>query len=413
VSAANGGLRLLEVDLQWPPEAYLCRKLEGLAARGLHVSVASRTGRRGQHPRLRGVRLVRLPAAGEGRGHMLFGAARDAIRLAVRRPAALRRLVAAARAGGGPASRWIGRLRDFLPVELARPDVVHFEWESAALGFLALFGACGRPVIVSSHGGIHLRPRIGDKRLVAAYPALFEQATAVHCVSGAVREAAARFGLERSKARVIRTAVDTAFFTPPADRCDAGERLRVVSVGFLAWHKGHDDALKAVALLAHDGVPVSLEVLGGEPPAGGVIPGDRARLLFLARELGLDGRVTWCGEVAQERVRESLRRADVLLQASLTEGLPNSLLEGMACGVPVVATDCGGVREAVEHGVEGLICPIRSPRALADALAAIYADPALARRMGEAGRARVEADFALGDQIDRFQSLYRELARAT
>jgi glycosyltransferase involved in cell wall biosynthesis len=77
----------------------------------------------------------------------------------------------------------------------------------------------------------------------------------------------------------------------------------------------------------------------------------------------------------------------------------------------VVATDCGGVREAVEHGVEGLVCPIRSPRALADALATLHGDRALARRMGAAGRARVEADFALPDQLDRFQSLYRELAR--
>ncbi len=67
------------------------------------------------------------------------------------------------------------------------------------------------------------------------------------------------------------------------------------------------------------------------------------------------------------------------------------------------------MREAVEHGVEGLVCPTRSPRALADALAALHADPALARRMGEAGRARVEAAFALPDQIAAWERLYDEV----
>ncbi len=157
-------------------------------------------------------------------------------------------------------------------------------------------------------------------------------------------------------------------------------------------------------------MPVSLEVLGDEPSVESIIPGDRARLRFLARELGLERHVIWRGAVSQELVRESLRRSDVLLQASWAEGLPNSVLEAMACGVPVVATDCGGVREAVEHGVEGLVCPTRSPRALADALAALHADRALARRMGAAGRVRAEAEFALPEQVDRFQSLYRELA---
>ncbi len=180
---------------------------------------------------------------------MLFGVACDAVRLAGRRPGALWRLVAAARGGGGPASTWLRRLRDYLPVELANPEVVHFEWESSALGFLPMFGAGRRPVVVSSHGGVQVRPRIGDQRLVTAYPELFERATAVHCVSEAVRDAAGAFGLDRSKARVIRTAVDTAFFTPAEGRDDAGQGLRVVSIGSLTWLKGHDDALEAVALL--------------------------------------------------------------------------------------------------------------------------------------------------------------------
>jgi glycosyltransferase involved in cell wall biosynthesis len=76
--------------------------------------------------------------------------------------------------------------------------------------------------------------------------------------------------------------------------------------------------------------------------------------------------------------------------------------------LPVVVTDCGGLREAVDDGVEGLVCPRRSPQALADALGSLR-DRTLARRMGEAGRKRVCAEFALERQIDSFRRLYDEV----
>ena len=107
-------------------------------------------------------------------------------------------------------------------------------------------------------------------------------------------------------------------------------------------------------------------------------------------------------------MRERLWASDVLLQASLSEGLPNTVLEAMACGLPVVVTDCGGLREAVDDGVEGLVCPRRSPQALADALGSLR-DRALARRMGEAGRKRVCAEFTLERQLESFRRLYDDV----
>ena len=105
-------------------------------------------------------------------------------------------------------------------------------------------------------------------------------------------------------------------------------------------------------------------------------------------------------------MRECVQQSDVLLQASLTEGLPNTVLEAMACALPVVVTDCGGIREAVNDGIEGFVCPRRSPEALAEALRTIWLDPERARRMGEAGRARVLAEFTLTQQIDSFVRFY-------
>ena len=284
--------------------------------------------------------------------------------------------------------------------------MVHFEWEGVAVDFLPLFEACRCPVVVSNHGGIHVRPKIGERRITSAYPAIFARAAAVHCVSEAVREEAVRFGLDRAKARVIHTAVDVDFFSPaPSDVRDP-EELRVIGVGRLTWQKGYDYALEAVASLVRAGVPVTYEILGGEPSAVTGKASDRGRLLYLIHELGLEGRVRLLGKVSQEMVRERLWASDALLQASLSEGLPNTVLEAMACALPVVVTDCGGVREAVEHGVEGLVCPRRSPQALADALGSLR-DRALARKLGEAGRARVVADFTLERQLESFRRLYR------
>jgi glycosyltransferase involved in cell wall biosynthesis len=412
VTDRRRGLLVLSLGLRWPPEDYLRRRLEGLAKRDLRIAVAAEAHCCDEGARLSGVDLIRLPRRDEARPLSLLAVVRDALLLGLRSPARLHRLLRAARGSAGRRTAWfetVRLLRSYLPVVLAQPDVVHVEWESAALGLLPLFDALGCPVVVSSHGGIHIRPKAGDTRLAAGYPVVFAKAAAIHCVSEAVRLEAARFGLDPDKARVIRTAVDTDYFTPAARAGAEPASLRVVGVGELHWIKGYDDAVKAMSLLESEGVRVSYEILGGEPPPGSGRPSDRSRLLYLVHELGLRGRVRLLGEVSQQTVRERLRGADVLLQASLSEGLPNTVLEAMACALPVVVTDCGGLREAVEHGVEGLVCPRRAPSELADALGAVR-DRTLARALGEAGRARVCAEFTLARQLDSFRRLYQELA---
>ena len=148
----------------------------------------------------------------------------------------------------------------------------------------------------------------------------------------------------------------------------------MLSVGTLHWIKNFEDGIRAVALLAADGIPVRYEIAGAEPPPGDAAkPSDRPKLLYLIRELGLEGRVELLGELSHEEVRDRMQASDVLLHPSLSEGIPNCVLEAMACELPVVVTDCGGMREAVTDGVEGFVCPPRDPGALAGAL-----EPALA-----------------------------------
>ena len=153
-------LHLLEVGLRWPPEAYLQRKLEGLAARGLRVTVAAEIDRGTTPQRVPGVELLRLSRGDEPRLVKAFWLIRDGLALALRDPRRLRRLLRAVRRPR--------LLRASLPLVLADADVVHFEWESTALDFLPLFEAYGSPIVVSSHGGINVRPQIGDARITKA-----------------------------------------------------------------------------------------------------------------------------------------------------------------------------------------------------------------------------------------------------
>jgi colanic acid/amylovoran biosynthesis glycosyltransferase len=376
------------------------RKLEALAARGLRVTVAAEIDHRSAQQGLRGVELIRLSHGDDSRLVKALGLVRDGLALALRRPRRLRRVLRAV--------RQLRLLRAALPLVRAEADIVHFEWESTALAFLPLFEVYGSPVVVSSHGGINIRPRMGDDRVAANYPLIFEKATAVHCVSEAILREATRHGLDPRKARVIHTAVDTDFFTP--GRTARGGQLRIVGVGELNWIKGYSDALEAIERLVSRGVPVSYDIIGGEPAGDRGKPSDRPRLLYLIHELGLRDRVRLLGELTQPEVRQHLQRSDVLLQASLAEGLPNAVLEAMACALPVVVTDCGGLREAVTDGVEGFVCPRRSPEALATALETLWRDPGLAGRMGEAGRARVLAEFTLPQQIESFVRFYESLS---
>ncbi|MBS1816590.1 MAG: glycosyltransferase [Acidobacteria bacterium] len=104
-----------------------------------------------------------------------------------------------------------------------------------------------------------------------------------------------------------------------------------------------------------------------------------------------------------------LASADVLVHPSLEEGFSNALLEGMAAGLPVVATDVGGNPEAVLDGKTGYLVPARDAAALAHAIGQVFSRPDLGRSMGEAGRRRVMQEFQLGTMIRRYEDLYLRL----
>lgn len=126
-----------------------------------------------------------------------------------------------------------------------------------------------------------------------------------------------------------------------------------------------------------------------------------------AQRAGVAGSVSFLGE--RRDVPSVLRDVDIYVQGSLWEGFPNAILEAMAAGLPVVATAVGGVPELVEDGETGVLVPPNDPRAMADVVLALIEDPDLARRLGEAGRQRVEEHFSAERVIQGHVELYRRL----
>ena len=138
----------------------------------------------------------------------------------------------------------------------------------------------------------------------------------------------------------------------------------------------------------------------------------RTALEALSRQLGLARRVAWRGAVDHSAVAGLLGDADAFALPCRVDGrgdkdgIPVALMEAMAAGLPVVAGDLPAVRELVEDGRTGLLVDGSDPEAVAAALGGLSRDPALRRRLGEGGRARVEAEFALPAAVDRLEACF-------
>ena len=176
----------------------------------------------------------------------------------------------------------------------------------------------------------------------------------------------------------------------------------VLFAGRLADQKRVADLLKAVDLLQHI-QPNIRTIIAGDGPL-------RDQLEETAQGYHLDGRVRFLGH--RDDLPQLLAAADVVVLPSEYEGLPNVVLEAMRFRKPVVATAAPGTTEAVVDGQTGLLVPIGSTSLLARAIRDIVRNPTLATRLGDAGRARIEALFCADTMVAQFAELYENLARS-
>jgi glycosyltransferase involved in cell wall biosynthesis len=288
----------------------------------------------------------------------------------------------------------LGALRSSL--DRLQPDLIHAHGSRA--GFHV--GRWSRhhpetPTHYTVHG-YHFHHRRGLRRLAGRWA---ERRTgrrlrSVIHVCDYDRRLAETWGLVADTAprRVIYNGVD-----PEAlPLAEPAEPPRVVFVGRLVPQK---DPLLIAAIAARlAGTGVAVTIVGGGEKEGEVKS-------LLAREMA-DGRVEVTGAVDRRRALAELAAASVLVLPSQWEGLPITLLEALALGVPVVAAAVGGVPEIVDEGVGGILIGGRDPQSYSDAVGKLLGDRALRRRLGDAGRERIAERFTLARCLEQYRALY-------
>ena len=254
---------------------------------------------------------------------------------------------------GGGIRAW-GRI---LPVVLHLPDVFHLQWVKGAEEWLFL-QQLGVKMIVSFRGHqMNITPNT-DASVAASYRRTLPQYDAYHCVSKAILEEGLKYGTTVEKSTVIYPAVQEKLLSKQLKR-KPSETLRILSVGRDHWKKGYRVGLEVMALLKEQGLKFHYNIVAG---------GEKEELIYSIFDMNLTDEVTLIDNLPHEKVFDEHANADVFLLPSFEEGVANVVLEAMALGTPVVTTNCGGMSEVIEDGVNGFIVPIRNPEAMADAI---------------------------------------------
>lgn len=282
---------------------------------------------------------------------------------------------------------------------------VHFPHPMGVMAYLASRKPRRHEVIVTYHSDI-----VRQERLLKLYAPFMEQvmgrAAAIVCTSPNYIDSSEMLQRYRSKCRVIPYGIDLAQFTPTPELEAKARDLRArfpgkvaIAVGRLIYYKGFEYAVEAMR-----DVDGHLLLVGDGP-----LRGDLERR---AREAGVADKVHFLGEIHNQDITPYYFASDVFVLPSIarSEAFGIVQLEAMACRRPVINTALdSGVPFASRHGETGLTVPPKNPKALAEALRALFADPEKARALGEAGRQRVEREFAQDVMAERMMTLYREV----
>ncbi|NTU82715.1 MAG: glycosyltransferase [Chloroflexales bacterium] len=369
-------MRILHIYKDYPPvvggiENHLELLAEELAARGHAVTVlASGAGWRGAACERRGVRLL------------LAG------RLAT--------------VASTPLSPWLPLL-----LTRERPDLIHLHHPYPPGDAAALLAGRGVPLVVTYHSDIVRQRRLGAivaplvrrtlrraARIIATSPAYIRSSPFLAPVASRCRVVPFGVPLERfGQADPERVATIRQRFPGPL----------VLFVGRLRYYKGADRLVRAMAQ-----VPARAVFVGADATVRA------ADLAGLAAQIGVGDRVHFVGEQSEADLRAFYHAADIFALPSVerSEAFGIAQVEAQAAGLPVVCTELGtGTSYVTRHGRTGIVVPPDDVPALAHALRTLAASPALARAMGEAGRARAHTEFSLGRMLDRVEAVYDEAVR--
>ena len=286
--------------------------------------------------------------------------------------------------------------------------LLHIYFGQIAVHLLPLIRNWRNPSIVSFHGA----DVMVDMNKPAYRQATLQMLSAVKAVlvrSESLRRAIIDLGCNESKVEVQRTGIPLGEFPFRERNFAAAKEWRLVQAGRLIEKKGLPVTLRAFALFLRQHPNANLTIAGEGPLLN--------QLQGLSRDLNINNHVSFTGFMSQEQLRGIYYVSHLFLHPSQTgsdgnqEGIPNSMLEAMASGLPVFATHHGGIPEAVEDGVSGVLVPERDHEKLAAALLDAVKDRPFLARIARNGADHIRNNFDLATQARRLEEIYLQLIK--
>lgn len=294
-------------------------------------------------------------------------------------------------------------------LERRHADVMHVYFGHTGVHLLPFLRRWARPSIVSFHG-MDVQTRDHDPAYERRLRDLLQTTTLVLARSFSLQDRLLALGCPKEKLRINRTGIPLDQFAFVERQEPNGSAWHFVQACRLIEKKGLDDAIHAFARFAKD-KPLAKFTIAGEGPLLGPLE-------KLRDDLGLTRQISFAGFLKGTDLCRLYHGAHIFIHPSrLTsdqnqEGIPNSMLEAMATGLPVLATQHGGIPEAVRNGTTGILVAERDRDALHEAMVRLTREPGLWSRMGAAASADIRESFESGAQIARLEDIYFEaLAR--
>ena len=288
--------------------------------------------------------------------------------------------------------------------------LLHIYFGHIAVHLLPLIRAWKNPSIVSFHGADVMvdmnKPAYRELTLQ-----MLNAVTLVLVRSESLRRAVVDLGCDPKKIEIQRTGIPLEEFPFRERAVPKNGEWQFVQAGRLIEKKGLPVTLRAFSTFLKQHPDARLTIAGEGPLL--------SELQKFVTESGIAERVSFTGFVSQEQLREIYYRAHVFLHPSQTgrdgnqEGIPNSILEAMATGLPVFATEHGGIPEAIENGVSGVLVPERDDEALAGVLLNAVQNPDLLSRIARTGAEAVRQNFDSAAQVQRLEEIYFRLIART
>ena len=286
-----------------------------------------------------------------------------------------------------------------LALGLLNPDIVHVQWPSLLPWCESLLEEKKYKVVLSQRGyQVNIRAMV-DVQNLEYLRQWYPKIDGFHSVSKAISRVGDRIWENSKKVDAIVYSGFNFDELPYQESYKSQNPLRLLSVGRPHWIKGYPYALEACSILKKNKINFQYQIIGAK--------GDE-ELLVLIDCLGLSDCVFLLHKINQNEVYQTMKSSSILLFPSLSEGLPNVVVEAMALGLPVIATQCGGVAELLDAHGESMV-PVRDAQAMAHAVMDFLEQPdATILKQKEAARLKVERQHSMSSMIEGMENLYRK-----